>query len=71
MRGQLYIMLKEPRVGRVKTRLGRDIGAVAATWWFRHQVQRVLRELEDPRWDLTLAVAPDATVSVGRRAKAR
>ena len=59
MRGQLFIMLKEPRVGRVKTRLGRDIGPVAAAWWFRHQVRRLLREMDDPRWDLRLAVAPD------------
>ncbi len=52
-------MLKEPRPGRVKTRLGRDIGMVAAAWWFRHQTARLLRRLEDPRWDLILAVAPD------------
>lgn len=52
-------MVKLPRPGRVKTRLARDIGAVAATWWFRHQVARVLRRLRDPRWRLVLAVAPD------------
>lgn len=52
-------MLKEPRPGRVKTRLGRDIGMIAAAWWFRHQTQRLLRGLRDPRWDLVLAVAPD------------
>jgi rSAM/selenodomain-associated transferase 1 len=52
-------MIKEPRVGRVKTRLGRGIGMVPATWWFRHQVMRVLREGEDPRWQLILAVSPD------------
>ncbi|WP_371225277.1 TIGR04282 family arsenosugar biosynthesis glycosyltransferase [Roseovarius sp. 2305UL8-3] len=59
MRPQLVVMLKLPRPGRVKTRLGRDIGMVGAAWWFRHQVARVLRRLEDPRWDLILAVAPD------------
>ena len=59
MRRTLVVMLKEPRVGRVKTRLGRDIGMVAAAWWFRHQVRRLLRRLDDPRWDLVLAVAPD------------
>jgi len=52
-------MLKEPRAGRVKTRLGRDIGMVPAASWFRHQVRRLLRRIEDPRWDLVLAVAPD------------
>lgn len=52
-------MLKEPRVGRVKTRLGREIGMVEAAWWFRHQTERLLRRIEDPRWRLVLAVAPD------------
>lgn len=59
MRPTLVIMLKVPRAGRVKTRLGRDIGVVAATWWFRHQVRRLLRNVTDPRWDVVLAVAPD------------
>ena len=53
-------MLKEPRPGRVKTRLGRDIGMTAAAWWFRHQTRRLLRKVEDPRWAIVLAVAPDA-----------
>ena len=58
-RGTLIVMLKEPRAGRVKTRLGKDIGMTAAAWWFRHQVKRLLRRIEDPRWDVVLAVAPD------------
>lgn len=53
-------MLKEPRPGRVKTRLACDIGTIDATWWVRHQTARLLRRLRDPRWDLILAVAPDA-----------
>lgn len=56
----LVVMLKEPRPGRVKTRLGRDIGMVAAAWWFRHHCGRLLRALDDPRWQLVLAVSPDA-----------
>ncbi|SLN28612.1 2-phospho-L-lactate guanylyltransferase [Pseudoruegeria aquimaris] len=59
-RPRLVVMVKEPRPGRVKTRLGRDLGMVGAAWWFRHQLSRLLRRLEDPRWDLVLAVAPDA-----------
>jgi rSAM/selenodomain-associated transferase 1 len=59
VRRTLVVMLKEPRAGRVKTRLGRDIGMVAAAWWFRHQVRGLLRRIEDPRWDVVLAVAPD------------
>ncbi|MFN3209838.1 MAG: TIGR04282 family arsenosugar biosynthesis glycosyltransferase [Roseovarius sp.] len=59
MRRQLVVMLKDPRPGRVKTRLARDIGTIDATWWVRHQTARLLRRLRDPRWDLVLAVAPD------------
>ncbi len=59
IRRQLVVMLKEPRPGRVKTRLARDIGPIAATWWVRHQTARLLRRLRDTRWDLVLAVAPD------------
>jgi len=51
-------MLKEPRAGRVKTRLGRDIGMTKAAWWFRHQSARTLRTLNDPRWQIRLSVAP-------------
>ncbi|SEQ17201.1 TIGR04282 family arsenosugar biosynthesis glycosyltransferase [Thalassovita taeanensis] len=58
-RRRLVVMLKQPRAGRVKTRLGRGIGMVPAAWWFRHQVARLLRRLDDPRWQLVLAVAPD------------
>ena len=58
-RQQLVVMLKEPHPGRVKTRLGRSIGMTAAAWWFRHQTRALIRRLEDPRWDLVLAVAPD------------
>lgn len=56
----LVVMLKVPRPGRVKTRLGKDIGMTAAAWWFRHQVTALLRRIEDPRWDVVLAVSPDS-----------
>ena len=52
-------MVKEPRPGRVKTRLGRNIGMIAAAWWFRHQTRRLIRRVQDPRWQTVLAVAPD------------
>ncbi len=57
---QLFIMVKEPRAGRVKTRLGADIGMTNAAWWFRHQTRRLIRRLgSDPRWQTVLAVSPD------------
>lgn len=63
MRRRLVVMVKEPQVGRVKTRLGQQIGMVPAAWWMRHQIRRLLRELRDPRWELWLAVAPDGAVA--------
>lgn len=57
---QLYIMLKEPHPGRVKTRLGRDIGMVRSASWFRHQSQNLIRSVGyDKRWQTVLAVSPD------------
>ncbi|WP_299735790.1 TIGR04282 family arsenosugar biosynthesis glycosyltransferase [uncultured Roseobacter sp.] len=60
MKRTLVVMLKEPHPGRVKTRLGKDIGMVAAAWWFRHQTRRLIRRVQDPRWQVILAVSPDA-----------
>lgn len=62
MRPRLVIMLKEPVAGRVKTRLGRDIGMTAAAWWFRHQSAALIRRLQSPRWETWLAVAPDTAL---------
>lgn len=61
-KARLIVMVKAPVAGRVKTRLGREIGMVPSAWWFRHQVARLLRRLEDPRWQIVLAVAPDTAL---------
>ena len=61
-RRTLIVMVKDPKPGRVKTRLGRDIGMIDAAWWYRHQCTRLLRRLRDPRWDILLSVAPDRAV---------
>lgn len=58
MQRTLVVMVKVPRPGQVKTRLGREIGMVPAAWWFRHQMKRLIVRLRDPRWHLALAVDP-------------
>ena len=58
-RRRLIIMVKEPRPGRVKTRLAQDIGKTQAAWWFRHTALELMRRLRDPRWQLIVAVTPD------------
>lgn len=56
-------MVKEPRPGRVKTRLGREIGMVGAAAWYRQQTRALLRRLRDPRWRIVLSVSPDTAVA--------
>lgn len=58
-RRRLVVMVKEPRPGKVKTRLGRDIGMIDAAWWFRHQSCGLLRKIQHPCWQTVLAVSPD------------
>jgi rSAM/selenodomain-associated transferase 1 len=55
-------MLKAPVAGRVKTRLGQDIGMTTSAWWFRHQSAALIRRLQSPRWKTWLAVAPDTAL---------
>ena len=62
-RRRLVIMVKQPIAGRVKTRLGRDIGAVAATMFYRHTMGNVAGRLfRDTRWQTLLSVAPAAAI---------
>ncbi len=57
---RLVIFVKEPVPGRVKTRLGRDMGMTASARWFRHQALGLIRSMAgDARWQTVLAVAPD------------
>ena len=64
MKPTLVIFVKEPRPGRVKTRLGAGIGMAAAAQWFRVQSSALIRRLSsDVRWRTVLAVAPDLAVT--------
>lgn len=60
----LCVFLRVPRIGRVKTRLARDIGAVGAWSFYRTQLARTIRNLErDGRWRLWLAATPESAVA--------
>jgi rSAM/selenodomain-associated transferase 1 len=59
-RNTLVIFSKAPRLGAVKTRLARDVGAVAAWRFFRRTSRRIVHRLvRDRRWRCVLAVTPD------------
>ena len=59
----LVIFAREPRLGRVKSRLARGIGALAALRFYREMLDRLLRRVgHDPRWRVWLAVTPDRAV---------
>lgn len=56
----LIIMVREPRVGAVKTRLARGLGAVQAARFYRTVTANLIRRLAtDRRWQTVLAVTPD------------
>lgn len=57
-KGTLIIFVKAPLAGRVKTRLGRDIGMGRAAVLFRHLTKRVLDEAEKGPWRAILAIDP-------------
>ena len=59
-RVHLAIFVKEPRLGRAKARLARDVGHGEAWLFYRRLVRRVLPPLaRDPRWNAWLATTPD------------
>ncbi len=56
----LIIFAKEPCLGRVKTRLGRDIGMVKAWAFYRQCLMNTAQRMAaDPRWRTWLALSPD------------
>jgi len=62
-RRQLVIMVKEPVMGRVKTRLSQQLGFVRATMFYRQTLAQVIGRLAfDRRWHTSLSVAPTSAV---------
>lgn len=60
MTRHLVIFTREPRVGRGKRRLARDVGEFTAYRFQYTMVAQLLRTLaRDPRWRTWLAVTPD------------
>ncbi len=56
----LVVMSKAPRMGRVKTRLAKDIGATEALRFYKTNTGELLRNVgSDPRWTTVIAAAPD------------
>lgn len=56
----LVVFARAPRLGAVKRRLARDVGALAAWRFHRLTTARLLRSMaRDPRWTCWLAVTPD------------
>ncbi|MBL8566545.1 MAG: TIGR04282 family arsenosugar biosynthesis glycosyltransferase [Hyphomicrobiaceae bacterium] len=65
-RPRLVMMVRLPAMGRVKTRLARGVGAVAAAAFYRRSTSGLVARLgTDPRWQLTLAVTPDRSAASG------
>ncbi len=63
MRGTVIIFVKAPRAGKVKTRLGAEIGMGRAAALFRVMTERTIAEAMKGGWRTVLAVDPPAAVS--------
>lgn len=60
MQKHLIIFAKNPRIGRVKTRLARDMGRVPAWVFYRRMLSLMTKRLSaDKSWTTWLAISPD------------
>ncbi len=60
LKPHLVVFARAPRLGAVKRRLARDIGAVGAWRFYRNTTADLLRRLAgDARWHTWLAITPD------------
>jgi uncharacterized protein len=62
LKSHVVVFAKAPRLGAVKTRLARDIGAMEALRFYRNNLNALVRRLSrDRRWQTWLAVTPDGS----------
>lgn len=63
MKRHLVIFARAPQAGRVKRRLGKEIGVMEAARFYRRildaQIRRMMR---DPRWTVWLFITPDTAL---------
>lgn len=58
MKPRLYIFAKAPAMGKAKTRLAADIGKVHAHRLYRTMLAKVIRQVQDPRWETVIMATP-------------
>jgi len=62
MRGSVFVFVKAPRAGQVKTRLGAEVGMGRAAALFRVLTERTINEATKGDWATVLAVDPPGAV---------
>jgi len=63
MKRHLVIFARAPEAGRVKRRLGKEIGAMEAARFYRRILgEQIRRMTRDPRWTVWLLVTPDTAL---------
>lgn len=63
MRGTVFVFVKAPRAGQVKTRLGVGVGMGRAAALFRVLTERTINETAKGGWGAVLAVDPPGAIS--------
>jgi rSAM/selenodomain-associated transferase 1 len=66
MKPHLYIFAKAPAMGKAKTRLAADIGKVHAHRLYRTMLSRVIRRVQDSRWETVLMATPARAIGTVR-----
>ena len=63
MKRHLVIFARAPQAGRVKRRLGKEIGMMEAARFYRRILDEQIRRLtRDPRWTVWLFITPDTAL---------